>query len=182
MQSADDFPLPCSSCRFGFASHPSTGHQAFNCSLAAGEIPTESASDQAGGKVWGCEGGSRQAGDVSVGINKFQSQAFLPRSGSVSVSPAVSLALPGCQAAIAEGKELLPHLVSSVRCGAGVWAVYSCHSFSHTGGGCIPAPCASAADVPDPYPELLQISVPSCYSVTHQIPSKMPLPFSVVTY
>lgn len=183
MQSANDFPLLLCSCCFGFASLP-PGHQAFNHSRAAGELPTKSAAHQAGRKVLGCEGSRRQAGEISVGGSNFQSQVFLPRLGSISVSPVVSLALPGCETMIAEERTLFPHLVSSVQHGAGIWAVYSCQSLSHSGDGCIPAPCASAADVPDPHTECLffQLSVPNCCQVTHQIPSKIPLPFSKVAY
>lgn len=85
-------------------------------------------SDQAGRKILECEGSRKQAGEISVGINNFQSQVFLLHSGSVSVSPVVSLAPPGCETTIAKRKELLSHLISSVQHRAGIWAIYSCHS------------------------------------------------------
>lgn len=103
-----------------FCRSPSTFCQAFNHSLAAGKLPIKRASDQAGRKVLECEGSRRQAG-----INNFQSQVFLPDSGSVSVCLVVSLALPDGKSTVAKGKELLPHLISSAQCRAGIWVAYS---------------------------------------------------------
>lgn len=121
-------PMTSPSCTAAAASDlrhsPSTGLQAFIHSLAAvGELPMKSASDQARRKVLGCEGSRRQAGEVSAGINNFESQVFLPCLGSVSVSPVVSLALPGCKTTTANGKKLLPYLSSPVQHGAGIWAI-----------------------------------------------------------
>lgn len=64
-------PSRAAAAALGLRHSPSTGRQDFNRSLAAGELPTKSASDQAGRKVLGCEGRRRQAGEVSVGINNF---------------------------------------------------------------------------------------------------------------
>lgn len=50
------------------------------------------------------------------------------------------------------------HLISSAQRRAGIWAIYLRHSLSHPGAGCIPAPCASAADVPDPPPGISTLS------------------------
>lgn len=120
-------PMTSPSCTASAASDlrhsPSTGCQAFTHSLAAGELPMKSASDQAGRKVLGCEGSRRQAGEVSVGINNFESQVFIPCLGSVLVSPVVSLALPGCKTTTANGKKLLPYLSSPVQHRAGIWAI-----------------------------------------------------------
>lgn len=123
-------PMTSPSCAaaasLGLCHSPTLADKAFNCSLVSGKLLTKSVSDQVGRKILGCEGSRRQAEEVSVGIDNFQSQLFLPHSRSVSVSPVVSLTPPGRKTTVAI-KELLPHLISSVRHRAGIWAIYSCH-------------------------------------------------------
>lgn len=85
----------------------------------------------------------RAAGGGQAGINNFQSQVFLPDS----VCLVVSLALPDCESTVAKGKELLPQLpaLSNAGQGSGLSIL-----LLHPGSSCMPALCASAADVPDP--------------------------------
>lgn len=102
-------PSRAAAASLGLRHSSSTGCQAFNRSLAAGEIPTKSASDQAGRKVLECEGNTS-----ITSSHRFSSHAQ-------DLFRCLQLCPWHCLAArltrVSQGKELLPHLISPVQQG-----------------------------------------------------------------
>lgn len=166
------FPSHAAAATLNLCHSPHTG-------LAAGELPMKSDSGQQEERFWGARvAGGRQGKFLLASVassHKLSSHAqdLLQYSSCV----------PG--AALAARLQLLrersfSHILSAVpNAGQGYRPLLSLPLtpwwWLHPSSMCIWSS--------DLHPEflLIQLSVPSCYLVTHQIPYKIPLPFSLVT-